>query len=86
MINDPIVEIFPTEMSVSSSSLDFKDTFLDGEERDIKSTTTKIKDQDVLLSITARLRVKTIGNGCCSGLVMMRMTFKPAMTPASFVA
>ena len=56
-------------MSVSSSSLDFKDTFLDGEERDIESTTTKIKDQDVLLSNTRRLLVKTIGNGCRSGLV-----------------
>ena len=62
-----VVKVFTTQVSVTSSGLDLKDTLLDGKERNIESTTTKIEDQDVALA--SDLLVKTVGNGSGSGLV-----------------
>ena len=45
--------------------LDLEDTLLDGEERDIESTTTKIEDEDVALTLD--LLVKTVSDGSSSG-------------------
>uniref|UniRef100_A0A6N2NGT9 Uncharacterized protein n=1 Tax=Salix viminalis TaxID=40686 RepID=A0A6N2NGT9_SALVM len=56
-------------MGISSSGLHLKDTLLDGEKRDVKSTTTQIKNQHILLPNTCCLLVKTISNGSSSGLV-----------------
>jgi len=54
-------------MSVTISSLDFKDTIFNCEEGYIEGTTTKIEDENVLLSLT--LLVKTVGNSSSGGLV-----------------
>ena len=37
-------------MGVTSSGLDFKDTIFNGEDGDIKSATTKIKDEHIALT------------------------------------
>lgn len=47
VINDSVVEILTTKVSVTSSSQDLKDTVLNREERDIESTTTKVVDDDL---------------------------------------
>jgi hypothetical protein len=63
MVNDAIIEIFSTEMGVSSSGEDFKDTFVNREKGDIKCASAEIIDND--LGFAAFL-VETVGNsGSC---------------------
>ena len=54
-------------MGVTVGGLNLEDTFLNGEEGDIESTTSKIEDEDVLL--LSGLLVKTVGNGSGGWLV-----------------
>jgi len=44
------------------SSFDFEYTFFNGKKRNIKSTTTKIENENI--SFFFALSIKTIGNGC----------------------
>jgi hypothetical protein len=53
-------------MSVTVGGQHLKDTVVNGQDTDIKSTTTKVKDKDVLL---ATLLVQTIGNSSSSWLI-----------------
>eukprot|EP00126_Sphaerothecum_destruens_P006386 Sdes_comp19335_c0_seq2m10513 len=46
MVDQSIVKIFTSQMGISSSGFDFKNTIFNGEDGDIKSTTTQIKNQD----------------------------------------
>mgnify|MGYP003924115677 CR=1 FL=1 len=59
-IDKLVIEIFSTKMGMSVGSLNFEDTFLNGEEGDIESTTSEIEDEDVLL--LSGLFIKTVGN------------------------
>lgn len=54
-------------MSVTGSGLDLEDTLLNGQERDIEGTTTKIEDENVALALD--LLVKTVCDGSGGGLV-----------------
>ena len=67
VVDETVVEIFTTKMGVTGSGLDFKDTLFNGQEGDIKSTTTKIEDENVLLSLS--LLVETIGDGGGGGFI-----------------
>lgn len=67
MVNETVVEVLTTQVSVTSGGLDLEDTLLDGQERHIEGTTTKIEDEDVALTLD--LLVETVGNGGSSGLV-----------------
>lgn len=67
VVNETVVEIFTTQVSVTGSRLDLEDTLLNGKERDIEGTATKIEDEDVAL--TLNLLVKTVGNGGSGRLV-----------------
>ena len=67
MVDETVVEILTTQVSVTGSRLDLEDTLLDGEERDIEGTTTEIEDEDVAL--TLNLLVETVGNGSGGRLV-----------------
>ena len=62
-----VIEILTTQVGVTVGGLDLEDTFLDGKEGDIESTTTKIEDEDVLLLL--RLSIETVGNGSSGWLV-----------------
>jgi hypothetical protein len=53
-------------MSVTIGGQHLKHTVVNGQDTDIKSTTTKVKDKDVLL---ATLLVQTIGNSSSSWLI-----------------
>ena len=66
-IDKLVIEIFSTEMGVTIGGLNLEDTFLNGEEGDIESTTSKIEDEDVLF--LSGLLVKTVGNGSGGWLV-----------------
>ena len=61
MIDDSVIEIFSSEMSVSSGSLDLEDTLLNREERDIESSSSEIENENVLLS--DGLLVESVSDG-----------------------
>ena len=67
MVYKTVVKVLPSQVSVTSSSLDFEDTHFNGEEGDIEGSSTKIEDQDVLF--TRSLLVETKCNGSSSGFV-----------------
>jgi len=66
-IDKVVIEIFTTEMGVSVSGLNFEDTILNGEERDIEGTTTEIEDENRFLLLD--LFVETVSNSGSGGLV-----------------
>jgi len=58
-----LIEIFSTEMGITSSGFDFEDTVINSEDGYIESTTTKIEDKDIsLLVITFLFFIKTISD------------------------
>jgi len=67
VVDETVVEVLTTKVSVTSSGLDLEDTLLNGQEGHIEGTTTKIEDEDVALTLL--LLVKTVGNGSGGGLV-----------------
>ena len=67
VVDEAVVEILTTQVCVTSSGLDFEDTFLNSQERDIESSTTKIEDQDVAFALS--LLVEAVGDGCSRGLI-----------------
>ena len=66
-LDELVIEIFSTEMGVTVSGLNLEDTLVNGEDGDIESTTSKIEDEDVLLTLGSL--VKTVSNGGGSWLV-----------------
>ncbi|KAF4348989.1 hypothetical protein F8388_010011 [Cannabis sativa] len=50
IVHDSVIKIFSTKMCISTCSQNFKDTIINGQDTDIKSTTTKIKHQNILFS------------------------------------
>jgi hypothetical protein len=54
-------------MSMSISGLNLEDTFFNGKEGDIESTTSKIEDEDV--SLNSLLSIETVSNSGSGWLV-----------------
>mmetsp|Transcript_25563 Transcript_25563/g.40389 ORF Transcript_25563/g.40389 Transcript_25563/m.40389 type:complete len:92 (+) Transcript_25563:1276-1551(+) len=71
MVDHAVIEVFPTEVSISGSGLHFENTILDCEERNIEGPATKIEDKHVLLALSSRplFFVKTVGDSGSRGLV-----------------
>ena len=67
VVDQTVVEVLTTQVGVTSSGLNLEDTLLDGQKRNIESTTTEIEDQNVALTLD--LLVKTVCNGSGGGLV-----------------
>lgn len=66
VVDDALVEILTTKVSVTGSCQNLENTLVDGQQGHIEGTTTKIVDNDVALLVSL---VKTVGNGGRSGLV-----------------
>ncbi|PON77776.1 Glutamate dehydrogenase, NAD-specific [Parasponia andersonii] len=77
VIHKPVIKIFTPKMSISRSSLHFKDSFLDCEQRNIERSATEIENQDVLFAGAGGLFVEPISNGRSSGLVDDSHDVKP---------
>lgn len=60
MFHNTLVKVFSTQVSVTISSHNFKDSIVNCEEGDIKSSTTQVKHEDVLLALSL---VQSISNG-----------------------
>src|SRR5688572_29664968 len=65
-VDKPIVKILTTQMSITSSSSNFKNSVIDRKQGNIKSSTTEVKDKNILFSI---LLIQAICNCRCSGFV-----------------
>src|SRR5262249_16758571 len=61
-----VIEILTTQVSITSSSLDFEDTFLNSQQGNIEGSSTQIENQYVLF---LSFLIQTIGNGSSSWLV-----------------
>jgi hypothetical protein len=67
VVDETVIEILTTQVGVTSSRLDFEDTLLNSQKRDIEGSSTKIEDQNVALAFN--LLVKTVCNGSRGRLV-----------------
>jgi hypothetical protein len=67
VLQQGVVKVLSSQVGVSSSGLDGKDTSLDGKKRNIESTTTQVENEDHLLLLG--LLVETVSNGSGSRLV-----------------
>jgi len=72
VVSDALVKVLTTQVSVTSSSEHLEHTVIDRKDGYIESTTTKIKNDDVLLI----LLVETVGNGSGRRLVDDTEDFK----------
>jgi hypothetical protein len=68
VVDETVVGVLTTQVGVTGSGLDLEDTLLNGEERDIESSSTEIEDEDVALALN--LLVETVGD---SGNDMMEI-------------
>mmetsp|Transcript_61485 Transcript_61485/g.70505 ORF Transcript_61485/g.70505 Transcript_61485/m.70505 type:complete len:335 (-) Transcript_61485:480-1484(-) len=62
-----VIEIFSSQMGVTSSGFDFEDTVFDGQKGNIESSSSEIEDQNVSFSDT--LLIQTVGNSGGGGFV-----------------
>ena len=60
-----MVEIFTCKMGISTGCFDLKDALLDGENRNIKGTTTQVKNEHIPL--TTNFFVQSISDSCSGG-------------------
>ena len=67
VIDQAVVEVLTTQVSVASGGLNLEDTLLNGEEGNIEGTTTKIEDEDVALTLS--LLVEAISDGSSGRLI-----------------
>ena len=67
MFEESIIEILTAEMGITSGCLDGKDTTVDIQERNIESSSSKIKDEDILLRLG--LTIKAVGDSSSSRLI-----------------
>ena len=67
VVDEMIVEVLTTQVSVTSSGLDFEDTHFNGQKGHIESSSSKIEDEHVTLALD--LLVETVSNGSSSGFV-----------------
>jgi hypothetical protein len=67
VINETVVKVLSSKMGICSGSRDFKDTIVNGKERNIKRSSSNIVDDD--LGFTAFLVETVIGNSGGGGFV-----------------
>ena len=70
VINHPVIDVLASQVSISGSGLHLKDALLDGQDGDVKGTTTEIEDGHVALC-SSLLPVQAVGDGCSIRLVIV---------------
>ena len=66
VVDHAVVKVLSSQVGVSGSGLDLKDSLLNGQKRNIEGSSTKIENQDILL---LSLLIETVGDGSSGGLV-----------------
>jgi hypothetical protein len=67
MFQESVVEVFTSQMGITSSSLDSENTTCDVEEGDIERSSTEIENENDFLGLV--LRIETIGNSSSGGFI-----------------
>ena len=80
MVSDSLIEIFTTKMGITSSGEHFEDTVVDGQDGNIKGTTTEIEHNNVLFI----LLVETVGNSGSRWLIDDTKNFKSSNNTGIF--
>ena len=81
MVDETVIEILTTKVSVTSGGLDFEDTLLDGQEGNIESSSSEIEDEDIAL--TDSLLIETRGGGLGSSLRCRQREWQPGRSHVS---
>jgi hypothetical protein len=55
MVEHSVVKVFTAKMNVPSRGLDLKYSIFNGKDRDIKCTTTEVKNKDISFSMTLKI-------------------------------
>ena len=85
MVDETVVEVLTTEVSVTGGGLHLEDALLDRQQGHIESASTEIEDEDVPLA--SHLLVEAVGDGSSGRLVDDTEDVEAgAMVPVSFVA
>ncbi len=84
VFNDAVIEILTTEVGITSSSQDLKDTVIDREKRDVKCATSEVIDDDPGFGLG--LLVKAVGDSSGGGFIDDTEDPHAAIVPASFLA
>ena len=84
VFNDVVIEILTTEVGITSSSQDLKDTVIDREKRDVKCATSEVIDDDPGFGLG--LLVKAVGDSSGGGFIDDTEDPHAAIVPASFLA
>jgi len=67
MVDKTVVKVLTTQVSITSSRFDFKDTLLDGQKRDIEGPSSQVENEHVSLALSPL--VETISDSSGSRLV-----------------
>jgi hypothetical protein len=73
MVDKSVIEIFTTQMSVTSSGLDSKDTTRDGQEGNIEGSSTQIEDENVTFLLV--IGIQTVSNGYNTRISLIQISF-----------
>ena len=66
MLSEALIKVLTSQMGITGSCSNLEDSVIDSEKGNIEGTTTKIEDDNVLLTLAL---VNSIGNSCSGGLV-----------------
>ena len=75
VVDETVIEILTTKVSVTSGGLDFEDTLLDGQEGNIESSSSEIEDVDI--APTDSLLIATRGGGLGFSLRCRQREWRP---------
>jgi hypothetical protein len=56
--HESVIEIFTSQVSITSGGLDFEDTILNGQKRHIECTTSQIEDENVLFASSLDIKIQ----------------------------
>jgi hypothetical protein len=81
-VDDGLVEVVAAEVVVARGRLDLEDAVADLEHGHVERAAAEVEDEDRLVGVL----VEAVGQRAAVGSLMMRLTSRPAIWPASFVA
>lgn len=67
VVDQAVVEVLTSQVSVTSGGLDLENALLDGKKGHIEGSSSQIEDENVALALN--LLIETVGDGSSGGLV-----------------
>ncbi|KAF9004966.1 hypothetical protein BDZ89DRAFT_1236656, partial [Hymenopellis radicata] len=82
-VDETVVKVLTTQVSVTGGGLDLEDTLLDGQQGNIESSSSEIENKNVAPPVTFLSRPYAMTEAV--GSLMIQRTFIPDMVPVSLV-